>query len=210
MVAAREQVVRCGPFVTGWLGGLALPIRYATRPGLNPFRLAAVSHAGLAFEFADGHREIHEALLSDGYLCKPFDRLQHFADKGGKVELLWLDLPFDQVQAMWDESLAWIDTKKSYAWEQLLVLGISNSMAARTLRAVGLDLEPRSGPGRIVCSEATGRLMFKHARLDVRRVPGEGNFDGVSPQNIREWMYLQQRYGNGTVQVFKRGAGHGV
>lgn len=138
----------------------------------------------LVFAFEDGTLVIHEALLSSGWREKHGPDLHRWlsADHDRhRACIEWLDVSCAAAANIWAESCFWLGTT-SYAWQQILVIGMSETLLGRVLRRIAPRLLNRDvADGRVICSEGAGRLVGTHCpALDLRR-PGEP-WAMVSPQ----------------------------
>lgn len=158
---------------------VSLGIRYFTRMGWMPKPLAPWSHTFLVFEFADGTRLIHEALLSEGWSRKDYAKLVTWLAKNPSrhhAEVHWLPIPPEVVAEMYRKSCGWLGIR-SYAWKQIVSLMRTNCVLGRLKRwAI------RSDSLELICSEGTSRILAMADGWDLRKSP-EDSFDGVSPQD---------------------------
>lgn len=179
-----NTIIKAGIFWTGTRTAISFAIRWFTRPGYRP-GLAEVSHMGLIFEFADGEKIIHEALLSEGYCEKPAARLLRFEGKtaGNRMILAWLPLDAARAQALYEASKDQLG-KHSYAVDQIAAFMICKSLIGRLLR-----LTVSTGEGRVVCSEITARLLAPFG-FDLRDRTDE-SFDSVVPQEALDQYRLK-------------------
>jgi hypothetical protein len=151
-------------------------VRYFARPGVNPFKLAEVSHMGLEFEFEDGYKEVHEALMGKGWSRKVSD-LEKWMAKGNGRKIIYGDtgLPKEIVARIYEGSCDWLMDRKPYPKRQTAGLALAGSWIGKALGlSVKDDLEA------VNCSEGCARLLFEHAGpgWDLR---GGESFDGATP-----------------------------
>lgn len=170
---------------------VSVGIRYLTRPANNPFSHWALwSHMFLVFEFSTGRRVIHEALLSEGWTQKDFEKLTVWQEggKGRKAELLPLPIPAPAVETIYLRSLSWIGQKKSYATRQIIDLAKRYSVLGRFLlrRFILMPI-----PDTVDCSEGACQLIGEGWPLmDLRDWCGEP-WDNITPQMA--WERLKRR-----------------
>ena len=187
----NKQAIRVALFWTGAQLSVRLPpwewifvfgIKYFSRS--QGQWLAEVCHMGVAFEFADGLKEIHEALFREGWTIKPFEKLEHFKarDPRNVVIVEWLDLPTDSVQRMYERSFSW----QGMRYDNRL---ISSFALARSIVGRSSGLPVKDDPLRGVCSELASRLIYSEAPfwdLRARSMPWNKEGDGfasVAPQD---------------------------
>lgn len=158
-------------------------IRYLTRPGWKLAPWAQWSHMFLVFYFEDGTAVIHEALLSEGWSCKPSQKLANWiaTDPDRHVaEVHWLDIEPAKLGLIYHVSCAWLGTK-SYAVKQIVALAVAESALGRWL---GLCVY--SGRDQVICSEGACCIVGEiEPRYDLRRSPDQP-WDSVSPQAAYE------------------------
>ncbi len=133
----------------------------------------------MVFEFEDGSRLIHEALLSEGWSRKDYGKLNSWLMRNRRLhhaEVHWLPIAPEKVGAMYCLSCGWLGTR-SYAVRQILAFALAASLIGRWL---GLSI--RSGPNEIICSEGAGRVLAIDPDWDLRECQ-EQSFDCVSPQS---------------------------
>jgi len=186
-------VIRIGLFWTGaHLSTQLDPEEWLTVFGIRWFsrteglHLAEVCHMGVAFEFDDGSREIHEALFREGWRVKPFDKLEHFKSKDPQNVLIleWLDCgPEALVQSMYERSQSWVGMH--YDNRLIGTFAITRSLLGRS---IGISM--RDDPLRLVCSEGASRLIFSGAPYwdfrpvgSCKRTDDDDGFECVTPQD---------------------------
>jgi len=170
---------------------VSIAIRYLTRDGNNPFRgWSPWSHMFLVFEYRSGRRVIHEALLSEGWASKDFEKLIAWRAKGGgrMADLLPLPIPAQVVSGIYRRSQSWVGQRKSYATRQIIDLAKRYSMVGRyALRR--FVLAPM--PDTVICSEGACQLVGEAwPPLDIRDWSGEP-WDNITPQMA--WERLKSR-----------------
>jgi len=176
----------------GWSADHTSPISQAilfmTRRGINPLaRWAQWSHMFLVFEFDDGSRVIHEALMSDGWREKPSIKLVNWKKKDPMRHLYtvkWLPIDQKNITLIYQASCAWLGAK-SYARRQLLAFAIAESMLGRWL---GLGIAP--GPNEVICSEGACRLVGSICPAWDLRAYADQPWDSVTPQGAYD-RYLK-------------------
>lgn len=157
---------------------ISLGIRYLTRPGWRP-GMAQWSHQFVVFEFPDGTRVIHEALLSEGWSRKDYAKLDLWLAKDRRrhhAEVHWLPIAPEAVAAMYSRSCGWLGTR-SYAVRQIVAFALAESLLGRWL---GLSI--RSGPEELICSEGACMLIGMAGPAWDLRECREQSWDSVSPQ----------------------------
>ena len=142
------------------------------------------SHMGLGFTGPDG--EVYfEALFQEGWNGpKRFSRLTTWHDEapGNNIyerrELFWLT--DDEVAVLYSFARTCVGQQSYSAWQLIRMWYFE-----RIGRRHGLSVRPSE---KVVCSEAVARLLFHHARVDLRDLQ-RTTFDSVSPQSAydRYW-----------------------
>ena len=157
-------------------------VRFFARPTANPFKLAEVSHMGFEFEFKDGYKEVHEALMGAGWSRKESD-LAKWARKGKGRKVIYGPTPFppETVALIYQESCNWLMDRVAYPKRQTIGLMVAGSFIGR---ALGLSV--KNDPDTPNCSEGCTRILFKYVPdWDLR---GGESFDGATPSiTLREY-----------------------
>lgn len=188
-----EGMSNAMPIAMGWgwstdrRKAFATAIRYFCRPGWAPLPIADHSHMFTCYMFGDYRRNvIHEALGSHGWCANPLRRLAewHMDDPlSHLVKIEWLDIPEEVVAAIYAESLSWIGTR-SYAWQQIAYIALSEMVVGRLLRRCLPGIFNRDvSDDAVVCHEGAHRLVGERwPALDLRR-PNE-TWAAGSPQEL--------------------------
>ncbi len=185
---------------------LSRAIRVLTRPGWGWRPPAQWSHMFIVFAFdnqgailSDADQDgitmrlfdfdrhggmIHEALNAEGWCCKHARKLDGWLKEDPDrhhATIEWLDIPPEVVAAIWKESTSWIGTR-SYAWQQLVIFGLAETVAGRALRRVFPHaLSCDVAEDRVICSEGACRLVGERwPALDMRRF--REPWAAISPQ----------------------------
>jgi hypothetical protein len=165
-------------------------IRYFSRTAFSPFKLAKWNHMFLMFEFSDKSREIHEALMSEGWQKKDYTRLVDWFRENPDhhrfvVKRLWIHP--DTILRIYAESTSWIGTR-SYAMRQVIAFGGANTVLGRLL---GIDLP--AGDDRVYCSEGACELVGEKDPAYDLRTPKFNRWDRISPQAA--WETFTEKVG---------------
>jgi hypothetical protein len=159
---------------------VSLAIRYLNRPGWAPRPIAQWSHQFIVFEFADGSRVIHEALMDEGWCRKGYMKLDLWLAKSPKnhhAEVHWLPIKPEHIEEIYKKSCGWLGTK-SYACRQIAALAVVESLVGRYLGLSVADNEQT-----LICSEGGGRLLIMAGPEWDPRKPGE-SCDRITPQSL--------------------------
>lgn len=166
-------------------------IRYLTRPGWAPWGTwGSWSHMFLVFYFADGTAVIHEALMSEGWSCKPSQKLADWIARDPDrhvAEIHWLEkLDPELINLIYQCSSGWLGTR-SYAYRQIVAFALAESLLGRWL-----GLSVYSGPDEVICSEGACRLVGELApEYDLRASP-DHPWDAVSPQAAYDRFMIKE------------------
>jgi len=144
----------------------------------------AWSHMGIGFMLEDGKRIYFEALFSQGFTGpKPIEKLLAFRDAGGKLSIQFTSIVGPNAEATRERCLIWKMYKSYYAWQLLMMWAFE-----RVGRFIGWRISRT--PGKVVCSEAVGSLVWPF--IDLRDEIRTG-FDMVNPNSAwRKYQILRQ------------------